>query len=496
MINKRLRDASLSEVQIQKRKRVYNEHQHIDISCFSNDILHSIFSFFITTSGFIDGPTLRSIALVSKKWKKVVDSPSLWSIPIMSPGTKNQASINFSLGLQEVSGRSSFMGFTKLAKYGSKPGSDATVFSAKEKATGKNLILSISGSEQKACEIINEAYQGHVALQTGFLENLCSEDDSPDDKVHSSLSKSSFPRGIQILNERVVRWYNPEAQIESLITKRLALPENKDLQKSISRLFDLQRSFGTQDTSRRHLETASWASIVDWVIEVVDVFELDDKTAHIAMGLVDRVIATSELAIKKENYQLLSGACLWIAAKCCNRPISGLDISLCADNLFSEMDLLRVEEFVLKKLEWKLAFPTSFDFVGAFCNDLGLKKDSETLQMIQYISDLTLQSSIYLAFEPSIIASCCMVLGRFTVQENDLWPEKLSKQTGYSLDDLSECIMEMSRMLEHIRWWFPDLIMISRRYRTKSRKYVSLTSIPSIATFATLSAYQESQSNN
>ena len=88
---------------------------------------------------------------------------------------------------------------------------------------------------------------------------------------------------------------------------RLALPENKDLQQSVSRLFDLQRSFGTQDTSRRHLETASWATIVDWMIEVVDVFELDDKTAHIAMGLVDRVIATSELDIKKENYQLLSG---------------------------------------------------------------------------------------------------------------------------------------------------------------------------------------------
>ena len=180
MINKRVRDASVSEVQIQKRKRVSNEHQHIDISCFSNDILHSIFGFFITTSGFIDGPTLRSIALVSKKWKKVVDSPPLWSIPIISPGTKNQASVNFSLGLQEVSGRSSFMGFTKLAKYGSKPGSDATVFSAKEKATGKKLILSISGSEQKACEIVNEAYQGHVALQTGFLENICSEDDSPE----------------------------------------------------------------------------------------------------------------------------------------------------------------------------------------------------------------------------------------------------------------------------------------------------------------------------
>lgn len=170
-----------------------------------------------------------------------------------------------------------------------------------------------------------------------------------------------------------------------------------------------------------------------------------------------------------------------------------MDIALCADNSFSEKDLMRVEEYILEQLKWKLAFPTTLDFIDVFCNALGLEEDNTSLQMMRYISELTLQSPIYLAYKPSVIAASCVVLARFSVQQEDgdLWPEILANETNYSLTDLSDCTMDISRMLDHTRSRFPDLIIISRRYRTKTRGCVSKISIPSLPSFATITAYQE-----
>jgi hypothetical protein len=52
-----------------------------EIDLLSKDLLHHMMDFFVSESGLVDGSSLRSCALVCKRWKEVAYSPSIWSIP-------------------------------------------------------------------------------------------------------------------------------------------------------------------------------------------------------------------------------------------------------------------------------------------------------------------------------------------------------------------------------------------------------------------------------
>ena len=191
------------------------------------------------------------------------------------------------------------------------------------------------------------------------------------------------------------------------------------------------------------------------------------------------------------HYQVVAGACLLIASKCQMRAIRANDISFCADNWFNVDQLNDTEDYILQKLGWKLAYPTTLDFVNSYAQVLGLANDSMSLMMMRYIAELALQSSVYLAYKPSMIAACATVVARFCVQDYEIWTEALELETNYSFQDLADCTTELSRLLDEVRSTMPDLIMISKRYRKVSRRNVAHFGSPVLPSFATLTAYHE-----
>jgi hypothetical protein len=151
-----------------------------------------------------------------------------------------------------------------------------------------------------------------------------------------------------------------------------------------------------------------------------------------------------------------------------------------------------VEDLILRNLDWKLAFPTAFDFCIAYARLLSLDETSRTYQMMCYLSALALQSPIHLNYKQSMVAAAVLVLARFCLQEDgELWSEALERQTNYSLEEVCQWTVVLSRHLEDVRSTMPDLIMIQRRYRKASRQHVGEIAIPSVSSLATLTAYQE-----
>lgn len=233
--------------------------------------------------------------------------------------------------------------------------------------------------------------------------------------------------------------------------------------------------------------------IVDWIAEVVECFDLDDEIIFRAMDLVDRVVSASHFTMKKQYYQLVAAACLQIASKC-SKEISGTDICMCSDNSFTVADLAKTEEYVLTKLGWKLAFPSSLDFLNQLRVCLGLEKDSRIFQYMRYISELALQTKLYVHFEPSMVAATAVVLSNYSLDNQELWSDVLEQHTSYTLEDLAECTIAMSRLLEDVRHRYPHLIIIDQRYRKPSRGSVAEISIPTITSFASLVSYQQARS--
>ena len=193
------------------------------------------------------------------------------------------------------------------------------------------------------------------------------------------------------------------------------------------------------------------------------------------------------------HYQLLAGACLYIASKCDGRNIKCNDISFCADNVFNGKQIMGAEDIVLRQLKWKLAYPVVLDFVLAFVSAAGLQENSRLVWTMRYIAEQALQSPIYLSFKPSLIAASVFVLASICLQEQDLWPASLARQTGYGWEDLEACTVSLSRLVEDVRSTMPDLIIIERRYRKATRHQVAELSVPNITSFAAFSADRQRQ---
>jgi hypothetical protein len=508
----------------------------------SNDILHHVIGFFVSKSGPVDGQSLRSASLVCKQWQEVVYSSSVWAGVVGAPGDQVD-SVGLSLQIRETEGRKgaskeSLIGFVKLDGTDFNPNLNTINFRVLERATNNKCILSIARDDHKTPEMMKEIFQAHFQQQEDFLRPLGGKE------TRSQCRDLHFPRGICVLNGRVVRWYEDSAKNkpknlskpriltpieerchavkkESSLTTSGRLLENLELNHWITHLLNLEKTFGPLNSSRPRVRMDRWATIVDWIIEIVECFNLDDNTAFHTMALFERFVSTNmvrvipfdarlfhkfnppdvltshpplQQRVKTCHYQLVAGACLLIASKCSKRSISSSDIAFCADNSFNVDEITGAEDFILQQLEWKLAFPTPLDFVKAYAQASGLADDSQVFLMMRYVVELALQSPIYLAHKPSMLAASVVVLARFCIQDSELWPEALERETNYSLDDLRDCTMELSGLLDNIRSTMPELIMISRRYRKPSRHCVADISIPSLSSFASLTAYHESHS--
>ena len=95
--------------------------------------------------------------------------------------------------------------------------------------------------------------------------------------------------------------------------------------------------------------------LVDWLIEVVDVYTMSPRSAFIAVGLVDRTLSLYPKIYPRSEFQLLGATCLHIASKCEDVSYIGVeDLASCGDNIYTVKNVLAVEETVLRLLDFKL----------------------------------------------------------------------------------------------------------------------------------------------
>jgi hypothetical protein len=284
----------------------------------SNDLLQHVVSFFVSEKGLVDGESLRSTALVSKRWNEVVYARSLWAIPAGLTGTGAQSAnyaIGSSLAIREVdeTGESSVdscIGFLKLERAISSPSSVATYFRVLERATEQRCILSIAKDKRKTSDMLKELYHAHHVQHDAFLE--------PYRESRSLSSVHRFPRGVRVgLDGKMIRWYDDvdEDHVQNNTQPPLVSPreevtanqvhfrssrklDKQQLDQSIAHLLALELTAGSIDSCRTHIRIDCWATLVDWVAEIVECFGLDDHTAYRAMAYFQRFLSLSKVRLE------------------------------------------------------------------------------------------------------------------------------------------------------------------------------------------------------
>lgn len=111
--------------------------------------------------------------------------------------------------------------------------------------------------------------------------------------------------------------------------------------------------------------------LVDWLIDVHVRFKLQTETLHIAVNLIDRFLARRQ--IRRNEMQLLGVTAMVIAAKYQEiYPPTIEDFVYMTDDACSKPQVIKMEEHVLRELDFSINFPTPNYFLEVFARAIGV----------------------------------------------------------------------------------------------------------------------------
>ncbi|KAF4129950.1 Cyclin C-terminal domain-containing protein [Phytophthora infestans] len=183
--------------------------------------------------------------------------------------------------------------------------------------------------------------------------------------------------------------------------------------------------------------------LVDWIIDVVDVFKLSPRTFFLAVDYTDRYLEFA--TVGKSQLQLLGAACLHAASKMEDLTYIGVrDLVLCADNIYTATEVREMEVKVLNTLNFALLVPTALDFLNIY-ERLIPPIEKKTSMLAHYLVELSLQEYQFLKYSPSVVATCCLSRAMYMIDEGPM-SKDLANVCLYSWSDLQGCMMELQKL--------------------------------------------------
>ena len=220
--------------------------------------------------------------------------------------------------------------------------------------------------------------------------------------------------------------------------------------------------------------------LVDWLVEVVDVFDMSIRSVYLAVQFVDRYIG--QKLIKRESFQLVGATCLHIASKCEDVSYIGVeDLAVCADNVYLSQDVLSKEEEILNDLDFNLSSATVLDFVILYLEYFPYtERKKEVVWLSRYLCELSLQQyDLSVLARPSKVAAACICWALHCLKLPK-WESWLSAISGYHWRTVEALYGSVANMHKKINDQSNKLKVIKQRYSKPRRMQVALIEIPKV----------------
>ncbi|XBI95596.1 hypothetical protein VPH35_032024 [Triticum aestivum] len=180
--------------------------------------------------------------------------------------------------------------------------------------------------------------------------------------------------------------------------------------------------------SQVHLSSKMRAILVDWIIEVHDMFDLMPETIYLTVYIIDREL------------QLVGVSALLIACKYEEMMFPQVrDLVSITDNAYSRKQILRMEKAILNRLGWNLTVPTPYVFLARFAmaaSYFNLKNYGEMMNMVSFFAELALMQYALVPSKPSMVAVAAVYAARLTLKKTDSWTRTLKHYTGFTESQL------------------------------------------------------------
>lgn len=197
------------------------------------------------------------------------------------------------------------------------------------------------------------------------------------------------------------------------------------------------------------LQAKMRAILLDWLIEVCEVYRLHRDTYYLALDFVDRFLATQE-NIPKQQLQLIGITALFLAAKIEEiYPPKLTEFAYVTDTACTEDEILDKELIILKALNWDLSPVTVYGWLNIFLQIANLDNISDShnnfvfpqysghiLLQISQVIDLCMLDVSCLQFSYSMIAATALY---------HMASEELALSvSGYKWFNLAACVQWMA----------------------------------------------------
>jgi len=206
-------------------------------------------------------------------------------------------------------------------------------------------------------------------------------------------------------------------------------------------------------TGDRHpnLQPRMRAILVDWLIEVSEVYKLHRETLYLSVDFLDRYLSHAKADLARSQLQLVGITCLFIASKIEEiYPPKLREFSFVTDGACEEHEIVQMELVVIKGLQWGLSPQTPNRWLKTYMqiNSLNTKdtqKEEESgtnfvktrfnqvdyLRAMQLLDLVTLDSES-LRFRYSVLAAA--VIYHCHDEQSAL------QASGYTWDDIRSCV--------------------------------------------------------
>ncbi|EFA08020.1 G2/mitotic-specific cyclin-A [Tribolium castaneum] len=223
-------------------------------------------------------------------------------------------------------------------------------------------------------------------------------------------------------------------------------------------------------TKQLHLNWEMRSVLVDWLVSVAHEYKMSNNTVHLTVNYLDRFL--SNISVIRSKFQLVGATAMMIAGKVEDvYPPDSKEWSYLTRDAFSVNEIHKMEQFMLRVLNFEMNPPTILDFIKRLCSKH--KVDKKTTYLAMYLSELVLlEGDEYLQHFPSKLAAASLALARHTLAKPEPWNRKLEETAGYTLKQLSPVVQKQHKTFKSSP--FKEQQAIQKKYASVKYQRVAL----------------------
>ena len=195
--------------------------------------------------------------------------------------------------------------------------------------------------------------------------------------------------------------------------------------------------------------------LIDWLIDVHHKFRFSDETLFMTVFIIDRYLSVNQ--ITKLKLQLLGITSLLIACKHEEIDLPKIDDFIyITDNAYVKDEVIRMENYILKVLNFELLYPSPIKFYEYL--SIYFNFDKKMHLMGKYLMESFLVDIKCTKYKPSIISSaCCYIVLKFFKFKNyqESYDKKfyslvIDDNSKYSEHDIKDCAIDICLFVDNI----------------------------------------------